>query len=153
MNTGTPIFSQLIQLLDRKAFQRCVSKYNGNHGVKNFSCWDQFLCLAFAQLTYRESLRDIEACLRGSKDLLYRMGFRCGNISRSTISEANQNRDSRIFAEYAWIIIGEAKELIEDKTNSKLNLDSSVFALDSTIIDLCLSLFPWAKFRRTKAGI
>lgn len=153
MNEGTPIFSQLMQLLDRKSFQRCVKKYDGNKGVKSFSCWDQFLCMAFAQLTYRDSLRDIEACLRSSQDMLYRMGFRSRRISRSTLSDANKVRDSKIFEDFAWLVIAEARKCIDDKEKSSLPVDGMVFALDSTIIDLCLSLFSWAKFRSTKAGV
>jgi hypothetical protein len=153
MNEGTPIFSQLIQFLDRKLFQKCVNRYGGSKGIKVFSCWDQFLCLAFAQLTYRDSLRDIEACLNGSRELLYRMGFRCKRISRSTISRANRDRDSRIFEDFAWLVIAEAKRVMDNREASNLPADGMIFALDSTIVDLCLSLFPWAKFRSTKAGV
>jgi len=153
MNEGTPIFSQLMRLLNRKSFQRSVAKYNGNKSVKSFSCWDQFLCMSFAQLTYRDSLRDIEACLRSSQELLFRMGFRTKKVSKSTLSDANKIRDSRIFADFAWQVIAEARKATENETKTNLPIDGMVFALDSTIIDLCLSLFSWAKFRKAKGGI
>jgi hypothetical protein len=151
MNTGKIVFSQLISFLPKYEFQKCVARYRGHHKVKHFSCWDQFLCMSFAQLTYRESLRDIEACLRSMQSKLYHMGFRC-KISRSTLADANEKRDWRIYADFAQVLIHQARDLyIHDDFG--LELDETVYALDSTTIDLCLSLFPWAIFRKTKGAI
>jgi len=134
-----------------KEFRRCVERYNGNHHIRSFSCWDQFLCLAFAQLSYRESLRDIESCLRSMKNKLYHMGIR-GNVSRSTLADANENRDWRIYADFAQVLIHIARELYSgDEFDVELN--EIVYALDASTIDLCLSLFPWAKFRKTKGAV
>jgi hypothetical protein len=132
-------------------FRKCVERYNGNHKVISFTCLDQFLCMAFAQLTYRESLRDIEACLRGAKPKLYHMGIR-SKVSRNTIAHANETRDWRIYADFAQVLIKIARELYAEE-DFGLELDQTVYAFDSTILDLCLSVFPWAKFRRGKAGI
>ncbi len=132
-------------------FQKCVTRYEGNHKVKNFSCWDQFLCLAFAQLTYRESLRDIEACLRAAQPKLYHLGFR-GRVSRNTLANANQIRDWRIYADFAQVLINMARPLYANE-DFGLDLKQTVYALDSTTIDLCLTLFPWAKFRKRKGAI
>jgi hypothetical protein len=146
------VFAQLMDHLPLKAFHRCVERYKGNHNVRSFSCLDQFFCLAFAQLTYRESLRDIEACLRfaaGTK--LYHMGFR-GRITRSAMADANENRDWRIYADFAMVLISEARKLYAGDPFG-VNLKSAAYALDATIIDLCLSVFPWAPFRSTKAGV
>ena len=151
MYTGKLIFSQLISFVPKYEFQKCVLRYRGNFKVKNFSCWDQFLCMSFAQLTYRESLRDIEACLRSMQSKLYHMGFRC-KISRSTLAEANENRNWRIYADFAQVLIHHARTLYSDD-DFGLELDETVYALDSTTIDLCLSLFPWAHFRKTKGAI
>lgn len=151
MHVGKPIFAQLIDFLPMHAFRRCVRRYNGQAKVRSFSCWDQFLCLAFAQLTYRESLRDIEACLRAVPGKLYHLGFR-GRISRSTLADANENRDYRIFADFAQTVIHQARKLYAGESCG-LNIDETVYALDATIVDLCLSLFPWARFRNTKAGV
>ena len=151
MYTGKLIFSQLISFLPKYEFQRCVTRYRGHHKVKHFSCWDQFLCMSFAQLTYRESLRDIEACLRSMQSKLYHMGFRC-KISRSTLADANEKRDWRIFADFAQVLIHQARDLYRHD-DFGLKLDETVYALDSTTIDLCLSLFPWATFRKTKGAI
>jgi len=132
-------------------FRKCVSRYQGNYYIKTFSCLDQFLCIAFAQLTYRESLRDIEACLRSMQNKLYHMGIRC-NVSRSTLSDANEKRDWRIYADFAQVLIHIARDLyINDDFG--VELDNTVYALDSTTIDLCLSLFPWARFRKRKGAI
>ena len=151
MYEGQIVFSQLIELLPTYEFRKCVERYQGNYYVKSFSCWDQFLCMIFAQLTYRESLRDIESCLKSLKNKLYHMGIR-GHISRSTIAYANENRDWRIYADFAHILIDEAKKLyINDKF--EVELDETVYALDSTTIDLCLSLFPWATFRKQKGAV
>ena len=151
MYTGKLVFSQLISFLPKYEFQKCVTKYRGHHKVKHFSCWDQFLCMSFAQLTYRESLRDIEACLRSMNRKLYHMGFRC-NISRSTLADANEKRDWRIYADFAQVLIHQARDLYSNE-DFGLELDETVYALDSTTIDLCLSLFPWAKFRKTKGAV
>ena len=130
---------------------KCVSRYHGEYQQKSFSCWDQFLAMAFAQFTYRESLRDIEACLRSMSGKLYHMGFR-GKVARSTLADANENRDWRIFADFAQVLIGMARPLYLHDPIS-VELDQSLYALDSTTIDLCLSLFPWAKFRKHKGAV
>ena len=151
MNIGRTVFSQLIEHLPNNDFQKCVSRYDGERYVKNFSCWDQFLAMVFAQLTYRESLRDIEACLRSIGGKLYHMGFR-SMIARSTLADANELRDWRIYADFAQVLIGIARPLYaQDPIGVELN--ESLYALDSTTIDLCLSLFPWAKFRQHKAAV
>jgi hypothetical protein len=151
MNLGRTVFSQLVDFLPTYQFQICVDRYQGNRYVKDFSCWDQFLCLAFAQLTYRESLRDIEACLRAQQPKLYHMGFR-GRVSRNTLAHANEHRDWRIYADFAQILIGIARDLYRDEPFG-VELSETVYALDSTTIDLCLSLFPWGKFRRHKSAV
>ena len=148
MNTGQTVFSQLIELLPLPEFRRCVERYGGQYKVQSFSCLDQFLCLAFAQLTYRESLRDIEACLRAQHSKLYHMGFR-GKVSRSTLADANEQRDWRLFADFAQTLIRTPRDLYRDEPFG-LELSETVYALDSTTIDLCLTLFPWAQFRRQK---
>lgn len=132
-------------------FQQCVARYKGNHKVITFTCLDQFLCMAFAQLTYRESLRDIEACLRVAKPKLYHMGIR-SNVSRNTLAHANEKRDWRIYADFAQVLIKIARELYANE-DFGLELKQAVYAFDSTTIDLCLSVFPWAKFRKTKAAV
>ena len=151
MYYGKLVFAQLTSNLPIKAFRRCGKKYRGNHKVKSFSCWDQFLCMAFAQLTFRQSLRDIESCLRSLRNKLYHMGIR-RKVSRSTLADANEKRDWRIYAEFAHILIHQARTLYCDD-DFGLDLTDMVYALDSTTIDLCLSLFPWAKFRRKKGAI
>ena len=151
MNTGRTVFSQVMDFLPLQEFRKCVRRYRGNHKVKLFSCLDQFLCMAFAQLSYRESLRDIEACLRAVGPKLYHMGFR-GRVSRNTLAHANETRDWRIYAGFAHILISRAKELYVNEEFG-VDLDATVYALDSTTIDLCLSLFPWARFRRRKGAI
>jgi transposase len=151
MNAGRTVFSQLIAYLSHGEFQKCVSRYGGDRHLRSLSCWDQYLAMAFAQLTYRESLRDIEACLRSMGGKLYHMGFR-SKIRRSTLADANETHDWRIFADFARHLIGIARPLhAEDPIG--LELDHTIYALDSTTIDLCLSLFPWAKFRRHKAAV
>jgi uncharacterized protein (UPF0248 family) len=151
MNTGRTVFSQLIELLPHQEFQKCVARYSGGRYLKNLSCWDQYLAMAFAQLTYRESLRDIEACLRSVGAKLYHMGFR-GKVARSTLADANESRDWRIYADFAQVLIAIARPLyVHDPIG--VDLDQSLYALDSTTIDLCLSLFPWAKFRKHKAAV
>jgi hypothetical protein len=152
MNIGQTVFSQVMDFLPLHEFRKCIKRYQGNYKVKHFSCMDQFLCMAFAQLTYRESLRDIETCLRAMKNKLYHMGIRSTQISRPTIARANENRDWRIYADFAQVLIHTARDLyINDDFG--LDLANTVYALDATTIDLCLSVFPWAKFRKTKAGV
>ena len=151
MYTGKIIFSQIMDFLPMHEFQKCINRYQGNYYIKTFSCLDQFLCMAFAQLTYRESLRDIEACLRSMQNKLYHMGIR-GKISRSTLSDANERRDWRIYADFIQVLIHIARALyINDEFG--VELDNTVYALDSTTIDLCLSLFSWARFRKRKGAI
>lgn len=140
-----------MDFLPEYEFRKCVEQYNGNYKIKSFSCWDQFLSLAFAQLTYRESLRDIEACLRVAQPKLYHMGFR-GQVSRNTLANANQVRDWRIYADFAQVLIPIARSLYANE-DFGLELDQTVYALDSTTIDLCLALFPWAKFRKRKGAV
>lgn len=151
MNTGKTIFAQVMDFLPLHEFRKCVKRYQGNHKLKSFSCLDQFLCMAFAQLTYRESLRDIETCLRSMKNKLYHMGIR-SKVSRNTLSNANKIRDWRIYADFAQVLIHTARDLYLDD-DFGIELENTVYALDATTIDLCLSLFPWARFRKTKAGI
>ena len=151
MNQGSTVFAQVLDFLPKRQFRRCVARYQGNHRVRSFTCSDQFLCMAFAQLTYRDSLRDIECCLRAMKDKLYHMGIR-GKISRSTLADANENRDWRIYRDFAQILIRHARKLYADE-DFGVQLDETVYALDATIIDLCLSVFPWAKFRKSKGAV
>jgi hypothetical protein len=151
MNSGKTIFAQLMDFVSAYEFRKCVDQYNGNFKMKNFSCWDQYLCMAFAQLTYRESLRDIEACLRATQSKLYHLGIR-GKVSRNTMAHANQSRNWRIYADFAQILITRARKLYA-KDSFGIELDQAVYALDSTTIDLCLALFPWAEFRKRKGAI
>jgi hypothetical protein len=151
MQQGHYVFSQVMAHLPLTTFRRCVSRYRGDHKIKRFSCLDQYLCLAFAQLTWRESLRDIEACLRAQSSKLYHLGFR-SVIARNTLANANAVRDWRIYADFAQHLIGIARRLYADDPLA-LELDETVYALDSTTIDLCLSVFPWAPFRSTKAAV
>ena len=151
MNSGRTIFAQLMDRLPLAEFRRCVERYHGDYKVQSFSCLDQFLSLAFAQLTYRESLRDIETCLRAHAQQLYHMGFR-GGISRNNLANANLQRDWRIYADFAQILIRTARELYHHEPFG-VELDETVYAFDSTTVDLCLALFPWAQFRRRKSAI
>ena len=151
MNQGQTVFSQIIDFLPQKKFRQCVNRYNGNYRVRSFKCYDQLLFMAFAQLTYRESLRDIECCLRAMHEKLYHMGIR-GKVSRSTLADANEVRDWRIYSDFAQILIHEARHLYAED-DFGLELNDTVYALDSSTIDLCLSLFPWARFRKTKAAV
>jgi hypothetical protein len=151
VNLGQTVFSQVVDYLPRYEFLKCVSRYRGDYQQKSFSCWDQYLAMAFAQLTYRESLRDIEACLRSMSGKLYHMGFR-SRVARSTLAEANESRDWRIYADFAQVLIGIARPLYA-RDPIGVDLDQSLYALDSTTIDLCLSLFPWARFRKHKAAV
>ena len=145
------IFAQLIDHVPSYEFNKCVARHRGNYKMRGFSCFDQFLCLAFAQLTFRESLRDIEACLRSVPSKLYHMGFR-GRISRSTLADANETHDWRIYADFAQVLIHIARPMYANESLG-FDLDATVYALDSTTIDLCLSVFPWARFRTQKAAI
>jgi transposase len=151
MFAGQLIFKQVMDFMPLPIFRRCVAKYQGDHRVRKFSCLDQFLCMAFAQITYRESLRDIEVCLRSQQKKLYHMGIR-GKVSKSTLADANEIRDWRIYAELAQSLIATARELYKEESFID-DLDETVYALDSTTIDLCLSVFPWATFRKRKAAI
>jgi hypothetical protein len=151
MNAGRTIFAQLMAHAPHKEFHKCVARYGGDRYLKSFSCWDQYLAMAFAQLTYRESLRDIESCLRSMRAKLYHMGLR-GSVARSTLAEANENRDWRIFADFAQALIGIARPLHASEALG-VDLEQSLYALDATTIDLCLSLFPWARFRQGKAAV
>jgi len=151
MYTGPLVFTQVMNFLPQRSFHQCVEKYQGNFSIKSFSCLDQFRVMAFAQLTYRESLRDIEACLRSQSGKLYHMGIR-GKVSRSTLAEANETRDWRIYADFAHYLIGIARKLYMDEP-SVLDIEQTVYALDATTIDLCLSMFPWANFRQTKGAV
>ena len=151
MNQGRTVFSQLLSFLPDREFRRCVARYQGDARPRGFSCWDQYLSMAFAQLTYREGLRDIEACLRALGGKLYHMGFH-GRVARSTLADANDTHDWRIYADFAQVLIRVARPLyVSDPIG--LDLDHSLYALDSTTIDLCLSLFPWARFRKNKAAV
>src|SRR6202166_3849859 len=151
MHEGHYVFAQLMQHLPLTTFRRCVARYGGEHRIKRFSCLDQYLCLAFAQLTWRESLRDIEACLRAQSSKLYHLGFR-STIARNTLANVNAVRDWRIYAEFAQHLIGIARRLYADDP-MELELHETVYWFDSTTIDLCLSVFSWAPFRSTKAAV
>jgi hypothetical protein len=151
MYTGKLIFAQVMDFMPLPVFRRCVAKYQGNLKVRKFTCLDQFFCMAFAQITYRESLRDIEVCLRSQSKKLYHMGIR-GMVCRSTLADANENRDWRIYAELAQTLIATARTLHSTESFVE-DLDETVYALDSTTIDLCLSMFPWATFRKRKGAI
>jgi len=151
MYSGPLVFSQVMDYLPMKAFRRCVDRYQGNFAIKHFTCLDQFRAMAFAQMTYRESLRDIEACLRSQANKLYHMGIRA-KVSRSTLAEANEKRDWRIYADLAHSLIPVARKLYQDE-DFGVELEQTVYAMDATTIDLCLSMFPWAQFRRTKGAI
>lgn len=151
MNAGTTIFAQIMNFLPWRRFQTCVTKYQGDYKVKTFKCAEHFRVMAFAQLTYRESLRDIEACLRALGSRLYHMGIKSA-ISRNNLAHTNENRDWRIYADFAQILVSRAKALYANEPLG-IDLESTVYALDTTTIDLCMSLFPWARFRRTKSAI
>jgi len=151
MNDGKTVFAQLFEHIPMNDFRKAVRRYRGEYKVQKFSCLDQFLCMAFAQLTFRESLRDIETCLRTVRPKLYHMGIR-GGISRTTLAKANENRDWRIYADFAQVLIRTARDLYINDPFA-VELEHTVYALDSTTIDLCLSLFPWARFRKRKAAV
>ena len=151
MYTGKLVFAQLTEHLPLHTFRRIVVRYSGEHKVKSFSCLDHFLCMAFAQLTFRESLRDIETCLRAQQSKLYHLGIR-SRVARNTLANANAVRDWRIYADFAQSLIGIARPLYAEDTFG-VDLSNTVYALDTTTIDLCLSVFPWAPFRSTKAAV
>jgi len=152
LNTGKTVFSQIMAQVSHNEFDKLVSKYHGNYKVQTFSSWDQFLSMSFAQLSYRRSLRDIEACLNAQPGKLYHRGIR-GNVARSNLARANENRDWRIYADLAQQMIPKARRLYSEDSDFALDLDNTVYALDSTTIDLCLSLFPWARFRKYKSAV
>jgi hypothetical protein len=151
MNIGKTIFSQVLDFIPKKAFVRCVNRYNGNYRARSFSCWDQYLCMSFAQLTFRESLRDTVLCLNSLSNKLYHNGIK-GKVSKSTLADANEKRDSRIYSDFANTIIKIARDLYSNDSFG-INLKETAYALDSSTISLCLSMFPWAKFRKTKGAI
>ena len=151
MYSGKLVFSQLMDFLPMHKFRSCVNKYKGNYHIRSFSCLDQFLCMAFAQLSYRDSLRDIESCLRAMQNKLYHIGIR-GPVSRSTLAYANENRDWRIYADFAQCLINIARDLYAND-DFGVELNETVYALDASTIDLCLSVFPWARFRKSKGAV
>ncbi len=151
MNSGKNVFRQLLQFLPRHDFNLCVRRYRGEHWAKSFTTFDQFLCLSYAQLSGRESLRDIETCLNSHRDKLYHVGFR-GSVSRTTLADANERREYRIFQDLGHVLIGIAQALYRDEPLA-IELKQPLYAFDSTTLDLCLSLFPWAEFRKTKAAV
>ena len=151
MNSGRTVFAQLFDFLPKHEFNQCIQRYRGHRRLRKFSCLDQFLCMAFAQLTYRDSLRDIETCLRAMSANLYHAGFR-GKVSRSTLADANERRDWRIYSDFAHVLITHARKLYAHDAFA-VDLDQPAYAFDSTTIDLCLSLFPWAKFRKRKGAV
>lgn len=151
MYSGKLVFSQVIDFMPLHTFRRCVARYQGDYKVKKFTCLDQYLCMAFAQITYRESLRDIEICLRAQEPKLYHMGIR-GKVSRSTIADANEQRNWKIYADLAYSLISTARKLYSDESFA-FELDQTAYALDATTIDLCLSMFPWANFRKNKGAV
>jgi len=152
MNIGKTVFAQIMSFLPDYEFNKCVDKYKGNHRVRSFTCKEHFYVMGFAQLTYRESLRDIESCLTAFSSKLYHSGIK-QSVSRSTLAEANENRDWRIYADFAQVLIREARRLYKQDNEFALDIDNMVYALDSSTIDLCLSLFPWAKFRKAKGAV
>lgn len=152
MNQGKYVFSQLMAFISHNDFNACVAKYNGDYKIKDFTCWKQFLCMAFGQITHRESLSDTMLCLSANSGKLYHLGI--GSlVSKSTLSKANENRDWRIYADFTMILINEARLLYLDDNQLEINLKQNVFALDASVVDMCLSVFPWATFRKTKAAI
>ena len=152
MNQGQTIFAQIISFVNKYQFDKCVTRYDGNYKVQNFTCWEQYLTMAFAQLTYRHSLRDIEACLGAIGSKLYHSGIK-SHVSRSTLADANENRDWRIYADFCQVLIAEARSLYKNDNDFVVEMDNTVYALDSSTIDLCLGLFSWARFRKAKGAI
>ena len=151
MYQGRIVFSQLLDFLPKKSFRTCVTRYNGNYRIRSLTCYEQFLCMAFAQLTYRDSLRDTVLCLRAMQNKLHHVGIQC-KVAKSTLADANEKRDWRIYCDFAQVLIAQARKLYAGD-DFGLQLDETVYALDASTIDLCRSLFPWAKFRSTKSGI
>lgn len=152
MNQGKYVFSQIFQFVSHNDFIKCVDKYNGDYKVRYFSCWRQFLCMAFGQLTHRESLSDTIMCLNLNSQKLYHLGIG-KTISKTTLSRANENRDWRIYQDFALLLIDQAKELYKGDSQLEIDIENNVFAIDSSTIDLCLSVYPWAKFRKKKAAV
>jgi hypothetical protein len=152
MNQGKYVFSQLFEFTSHNDFLKCVSKYDGDYKTKHFSCWKQYLCMAFGQLTHRESLTDTIICLRANKTKLYHLGIG-QTISKATLSKANENRNWRIYQDFALILIAHAKKLYDGDSKLDVDIKNNVFIIDSTTIDLCLSIYPWAKFRKAKAAV
>ena len=152
MNTGRTILAQLFDFVSKYEFDKCVDKYQGNYRIKTFTCWEQFIVMAFAQLTNRESLRDIESCLEAISSKLYHSGVK-SKVKKSTLADANEKRDWRIYAEFAQLLIQDARKLYKDDNNFSVEIDEIAYALDSSTIDLCLSLFPWATFRKRKGAV
>jgi len=152
MNQGKYVFAQLNDFIVRYEFDKCVDRYQGNHRIRDFSCWNQFLCMMFGQLTHRESIRDIATCMRAHQNKIYHLGIKQA-VSHSTITRANENRDWRIYADFGKYLIDLVRPLYADDNDFAIDLDNTVYALDSTTIDLCLSVFPWAKFRKKKAAV
>ena len=153
MHQGKYVFSQIMEFVPYHNFNQCVEKYRGHYRIRRLSCWEQFLAMTFGQLAYRESLRDIVVCLRAQEQKLYHLGFRSSRISRSTLSDANNSRDWRIYRDFAQILIQQARELYINDTRFNLDINGTCYVIDSTTIDLCLSVFGWAEFRRTKAAV
>jgi Domain of unknown function (DUF4372)/Transposase DDE domain len=152
VHTGRFIFAQIVDFLPERDFRRIVAKYNGDYKVSNLSCWDQFLAHAFGQLTYRESLGDLEVCLRSRQRQLYHLGFR-GSMAKSTLADANASRDYKIFEEFALLLINQARMLCVGQPSGVDGVENTIYAIDSTTIELCLSIFPWARFRRQKGAV
>jgi len=152
MNQGKYVFAQLFEFISHNDFIKCVKKYNGDYKTKHFGCWKQFLCMAFGQLTHRESLTDTIVCLKANKTKLYHLGIGYA-VSKSTLSKANENRDWRIYQDFALLLIEKAKKLYEGDSQLEIDIKNNVFIIDSSTIDLCLSIYPWAKFRKTKAAV
>ncbi len=152
MNRGKYVFAQLMSLINHKEFTKYVDKYGGNYRVRNFTCWHQFLCMSFGQLTNRESLRDVVTCLQAHEHKLYHLGLTNG-VKRSTLADANENRDWRIYADFAQVLIGQARQVCQVDEDLAIELDNVVYALDATTIELCLDVFWWAKFRKHKAAV
>lgn len=152
MNSGRTVLSQVLDFVSKYGFDKCVGKYKGNYRVRSFTCWEQFIVMAFAQLTGRESLRDVESCLGAVSVKLYHSGVR-SNVRKSTLADANEKRDWRIYAGFAQLLIQEARSLYKGDNSFSVDIDEIAYALDSSTIDLCLSLFPWAKFRKNKGAI
>lgn len=152
MNRGKYVFAQLFEFISHNDFIKCVKKYNGDYKTKHFGCWKQFLCMAFGQLTHRESLTDTIVCLKANKTKLYHLGIGYA-VSKSTLSKANENRDWRIYQDFALLLIDKAKKLYEGDSQLEIDIKNNVFIIDSSTIDLCLSIYPWAKFRKTKAAV